>query len=79
MPVVLDVKALDEIGIDRAQPVTFRAARIQLRQALNHILRESGLTYLVRDEVLVITVPITTTVQSQSWDRMGGPGSQFAA
>lgn len=117
IPVVLDVKALDEIGIDRAQPVTFRAARIQLRQGLSHILRELGLTYLVRDEALVITVPeeaekklvtaaypvadllgetagcdefgerqrpvgldeltdlITTTVQPQSWDRVGGLGS----
>ena len=117
IPVALDVKALDDIGIDRAQPVTFRAARIQLRQALKHILHELGLTYLVRDEALVITVPeeaeaklvtaaypvadllgetagcdefgerqrpvgldeltdlITTTVQPQSWDRVGGPGS----
>lgn len=118
----LDKKALDEAGIaaDTLQ-VTRSLKGISLRSALELMLPQYGLTYLVRDEVLLITTPkeaasrlttkvyrvddliksregeadeesggnradfdstielITRTVEPNSWDEFGGPGSLAGA
>jgi hypothetical protein len=55
--VVIDKKALDDIGVGTDMPVTFNARGIALRSALRTVLRDLGLTYLIRDESLTITTP----------------------
>ncbi|MCU0978437.1 MAG: outer membrane protein assembly factor BamD [Pirellulaceae bacterium] len=57
IPVELDRRALDDIGVAKDVPVTFNARGIGLRSALKNILRELGLTFEIRDEVLLITTP----------------------
>lgn len=112
IPVRLDSKALDDIGVGTDTPVTFAARGTSLRSALQLILKQVGLTFMVSNDSLMITTPeecesrlttvlypvtdlvsfrdtkgepwedydslidlITSTVQPQSWDSVGGPGS----
>jgi hypothetical protein len=56
-PVRLDVQALDEIGIGSEEPVTFSMSGISLRSALRLMLQQLQLTYLIQNEVLLITTP----------------------
>ena len=53
----LNHRALDEVGIDGAMPVTVSLKTPSLASALRQILREFELTYAIRDEVLWITTP----------------------
>jgi len=55
--VIIDNKALNDVGIDPSTPVTCDLKEISLRSALRLILRELGLTYTIEDEVLLITTP----------------------
>ena len=48
---------LDEIGISVEEPVTFSISGISLRSALRLMLQPLQLTYLIQDEVLLITTP----------------------
>jgi len=57
IPVQLDHRALADAGIDSSQPITTRQLDVPLRSALPLLLREAGLTYTIRDEVLLITTP----------------------
>lgn len=57
VPVLMDVRALEEYGIDADAPVTLKVNRLPLRHALGRLLRPLELTWLVRDETLVITTP----------------------
>ena len=53
----IDQKALDDVGIGSDTPVTKNLKGISLRSALNLVLRDLDLTYLIEDEVLqIITV-----------------------
>jgi hypothetical protein len=108
----IDRSALDEVGINSDTPITNSIKGISLRSALRLMLRQLDLTYMIEDEVLLITTPeeaetrlttkiypvgdllscsdesanfpgdgktliavITSTVQSTTWDDVGGPGS----
>jgi hypothetical protein len=51
----IDTKAMGEVGISTDMPVTFKAANITLRDALKKILPPKDLTWIIRDEVLLIT------------------------
>ena len=53
----LDKKSLDEMSIGTDTPVTKNLKGISLRSALRLMLRELGLTYVIQDEVLLITTP----------------------
>ena len=53
----IDTKALDDIGIGSDTPITRNLRGISLRSALRLLLKDLGLTYVVRDEVLLITSP----------------------
>jgi hypothetical protein len=53
----LDQKALDEVGIAADQAINRNLTGITLRSALRLILRDMDLTYLIRDDVLLITTP----------------------
>ena len=55
--VLLDRKALDDVGIGSDTPITKQASDVSLRQFLRLVLRELDLTYVIRDEVLLITTP----------------------
>jgi tetratricopeptide (TPR) repeat protein len=53
----LDQKALRDAGIATDQPVTLDVKGISLRSALKLLLRPLDLTYVIQDEVLMITTP----------------------
>ena len=53
--VELDSRALEDAGLDPESPVTKSLAGISLRSALRLILGDSQLTYLIKDDVLLIT------------------------
>ncbi len=60
IPVILDKRALDDVGMGSDTPVTTSIHGISVRSALNLLLKELELTYVVRDEVLIITTPETS-------------------
>jgi hypothetical protein len=51
----LDGKALADAGLSNDSPLTRRFTRISLRAALHLLLGEMDLTYVIRNEVLMIT------------------------
>ena len=53
----IDRRALGEVGIDVHTPLTVNLKGVSLQSALRHILRDHSLTYVIRDEVLLITTP----------------------
>jgi hypothetical protein len=57
IPVQLDQPAMEEIGIDTQEPVTVNLHGISLRSALRLMLKRLQLTYIIQDEVLLITTP----------------------
>lgn len=114
--VMVDNRALEEIGLDPKTPVDGKFAEMPLRFVLKRLLHELDLTYTIRDEVIRVTTPeeceaqllhglytvrdlvqlaspdqtsvdagsfdfdsliqvITTTIQPDSWDEVGGPGA----
>jgi hypothetical protein len=52
-----DRKALEEVGFATDKQVTINLKGVSLRSALKLLLRAEGLTYMVQDEVLLITTP----------------------
>ncbi len=54
-PIVIDTKALNTVGLGTDSPITRRLQGISLRSALRLLLKELELTYLIRDDVLMIT------------------------
>lgn len=57
IPVVIDFRALEDFGIDTSTPISGKYTKTPLRFALARILGELELTYVIRDEVLLITTP----------------------
>ncbi len=55
VPIILDNRALDDIGVGTDTPVTVNLNEISLRSVLRLMLRDLDLTYVVADEVLQIT------------------------
>ena len=53
--VEVNVKALEDLGLDLDTPVTFRARGIKARSILRRILGPLDLAWIVEDEVLLIT------------------------
>ncbi len=53
----LDAKALKDVGVDPTTPITKNLKGISLWSALELMLRELKLTYVIQDEVLLITTP----------------------
>jgi hypothetical protein len=58
----LDAKAMEEAGVAPDTPITRNLQNISLRSALAIVLRALDLTYVIRDEVLLIT----TTAQAET-------------
>lgn len=57
IPVRLDPRSLDDVGIAVDTPLTFRGDGISLRSALKLLLKNLELVYQVQDEILLITTP----------------------
>lgn len=55
IPILVDRRALEEIGLSADEPVSFQLEDVSLRSGLRLILRDLDLTYMIRDEVLQIT------------------------
>ncbi|MBU6277298.1 MAG: hypothetical protein KGQ61_11730 [Planctomycetes bacterium] len=55
IPIQVDTKALEDAGLDLDAPVTRNLSGVSLRSALRLILGDLDMTYLVKDEVLLIT------------------------
>jgi hypothetical protein len=55
IPIRLDVRALNDMGVAPDSPVTFKLSGISAKSALNLLLSDLGLATIVRDEVLLIT------------------------
>ncbi len=53
----LDKKAMEDAGIGTDTPVTEVLKGVSLRSALRLMLHKLGLTYLIQNEVLLITTP----------------------
>lgn len=56
----LDVQALEDVSMGSDTPITKSIANITLRSALNLVLRDLDLTWVIADEVLTITTPEET-------------------
>ncbi len=54
---VLDPRALNDLGLSRDSKVTLKLRQVKLRLALKWLTRPLGLTYKVEDDVLLITTP----------------------
>ena len=55
--VLADKKALKEAHVNLDSPMTIKVENINMKNALNLMLNELGLTYTIEDEVLKITTP----------------------
>ncbi|WP_153555130.1 hypothetical protein [Roseimaritima sediminicola] len=55
LPILIDRRALEEIGLDKEVPVTLNVSNISLQSALRLLLNEADLVAVVRDEVVVVT------------------------
>ncbi|MEO1527176.1 MAG: hypothetical protein AAFX06_17185 [Planctomycetota bacterium] len=55
IPVVIDTRALEEIGLTADTPITIDLKNVSLRSLLRLMLRDNDLTYMIKDEVLQIT------------------------
>lgn len=55
VPIVIDRRGLEEIGLAGDEPVTLDLRNVTLRSFLRLMLRDLELTYLVKDEVMQIT------------------------
>jgi len=55
IPMIVDRRALEEIGLTSDAPVTLGLKNVSLRSFLRLMLRNLDLTYMVQNEVLLIT------------------------
>ena len=55
--VQIDARALEDVNMGTDTPVTIRVANVTLRSALNLMLRDHDLTWIIRDDMLTITTP----------------------
>ena len=55
IPIQIDKQALDDVGISSDIPVTAHLSKLPLRSFLNVMLEQLELTYVIRNEVLLIT------------------------
>ena len=57
IPIVIDLRALDDLGLTPDIPVTKNLESVSLRSGLRLLLQDLDLTYMIKDEVLQITTP----------------------
>ena len=59
VPVLLDEPAIEDAGLTADEPVTINLKGISLRSALRLLLKQKDLTYILRNEMMLITTPET--------------------
>lgn len=107
----IDNMALDTLGLDSSLPISHSMSGVCLRQALEMILGQQDLTYVIREGIVMVTSfeeaeemlstniypvrdllhsnqlnesmdqligVITRTIERDSWEEVGGPGSIVA-
>ena len=57
IPIKLDQRALDDVGVGVDTPITAELKGVSLHAALLHMLGQLDLTYSIQNEVLLITTP----------------------
>ncbi len=57
IPIQLDLPALEDAGLTPDEHVTLQVTNVSLRSALRLLLKQKQLTYVIRDEVMIITTP----------------------
>lgn len=55
--VILATKQMEEAGVNPQTPMTYNLRNVRIRTGLGLILSEVGLSYVIKDDVLVITTP----------------------
>ena len=67
--ILLDESALEDVGIGTDIPITRQVKHVSLRAALRLMLREMDLTYVVMNEVLLITTweEVETSLQTRMY------------
>lgn len=55
--VLLDIRALDDVGVGPDIPVTLNLSGVSLESTLTHMLRRLELTWVIHAETLLITTP----------------------
>lgn len=63
IPIQLDIRALDDVGLSPDEQVSINVRNISLKSALRLVLDRYELTYVIRDEVLMITTPEEAEIQ----------------
>lgn len=53
----LDMQPLNDLGISPETPISIKVEGITLRSALKLMLRDLGMSYVIRDEVILFTTP----------------------
>jgi CMP-N-acetylneuraminic acid synthetase len=66
IPIKIDVKALQDKNLTPDLKITANSKGTTLRQALQSMLRDTGLTYVVKDGVLMITTRDAAKRKSES-------------
>lgn len=59
----IDGRALEDVNMDVDTPVTLNLTGVSLKSALRRMLADLDLTYVIRDEVLLITTPEEAELQ----------------
>ena len=67
IPMLLDQRALADAGQGPADTVKTHLNGIGLRSALKTMLRQLNLTFIIRDEVLLVTTPAEAEKQLAAW------------
>ncbi len=57
IPIQLDQAALDEVGVSGDERVNINVGKVSLRSGLRLMLRKLQLTFIIQNEVLIITTP----------------------
>jgi hypothetical protein len=57
IPIQLDQSALHDAGLNPEEPFTVKVHSISLKSALRLLLKQHQLTYIIANEVLIITTP----------------------
>jgi hypothetical protein len=55
--IIIEKRALDELGLTYDSPVTLKLKNISTRTALKRLLADLGLTFVIKDEAILVTSP----------------------
>ncbi|WP_146460007.1 DUF4974 domain-containing protein [Rubripirellula tenax] len=55
VPILVDVRSLEEIGLSATEPVNLSLTGVSLRSFLTLMLRDLELTYMIKNEILIVT------------------------